>query len=179
MAREFEEYTSRGAEIVGVSVDPSSAGAALIEKLALPFPLLSDPDGEGLIKPLEAWNPSEDKARPSILAVAPDGEVVYRSIGQDYMDRRPDDSEVVEALDSLGLEPHHPPPPRPAEGRPTERGAPVTRDFLFPYYRGIHFATKALLGRMEDEAARHQLDRTHRQATRYMEAISATRKLLS
>lgn len=171
MAREFEEYTRRGAEVVGVSVDPPEVNAHLVETLALPFPLLSDPDGEGIVKPLDAWNEEADLAKPAIFVLSPEGEVAYRYVGVDFMDRRPDDTEVLEALDRLGLDPHDPPAPRPAAGQPSRRGARVTPSFLFPYYRGIHFATKALLGRVEDEAARREIERTHRQATRYMEAI--------
>ncbi|MDP8958828.1 MAG: hypothetical protein M3N51_06430, partial [Actinomycetota bacterium] len=118
-------------------------------------------------------------AKPAILAIAPDGEVLYQYVGDDFMDRRPDDCDVLAALDQLHLEPRQPLEPRPAEGHPSEKGARVTRDYLYAYYRGIHFATKALLGRVEEEKAREEIDRTHRQVTRYMENLSATRRLLT
>lgn len=182
MARDYQKFLDRGTEMVGVSVDPPSVNAHLIHKLRLAFPLLSDRDGDAVIKPLEAWHEDPTHgfiSRPGMVAIAPDGRIIHRYVGADFMDRRPDESDLLEALEALELDRHDPPPLNAADGHPSEAGARVTAEYLFAYYRGIHFATKALLGRTEDEAARHQLDRTHRQATRYMEAISATRELLS
>jgi alkyl hydroperoxide reductase subunit AhpC len=178
MARDHQEFLRRGSELVGVSVDPPEVNAQLIHKLRLPFPLLSDRDGEAVIKPLEAWHDDPTHgfiSRPGIVAIAPDGRIIHYYVGADFMDRRPDEQEVFEELEALGLEPHDPPPLNPAQGHPSEAGARVTPDYLFAYYRGIHFATKALSGRVEDEAARAEIDRTHRQLTRYMEAVAPLR----
>jgi peroxiredoxin len=42
-ARNYEEFEKRGTRIVGISVDPPEHNKAMVEKLALPFSLLSDP----------------------------------------------------------------------------------------------------------------------------------------
>jgi hypothetical protein len=178
MARNYQEFLDRGTEVVGVSVDPPEVNAHLIRKLGLPFPLLSDRDGEAVIKPLEAWHEDPTHgfiSRPGMVAIAPDGLIIHRYVGADFMDRRPDESDLLEALKALELDPHDPPPLNAADGHPSEAGARVTPDYLFAYYRGIHFATKALAGRVQDEQAKGEIERTHRQLTRYMEAIAPLR----
>lgn len=45
-ARSFGEFQRAGVSVVGVSVDPPGAQARFAERCQLPFPLLSDPDGE-------------------------------------------------------------------------------------------------------------------------------------
>jgi peroxiredoxin len=45
-ARRFEEFEKRGAQLAGISVDPPANNAGMVGKLLLPFPLLSDPEGE-------------------------------------------------------------------------------------------------------------------------------------
>ncbi len=178
MARDHQEFLRRGSEVVGVSVDPPEVNAHLIHKLRLPFPLLSDPDGEAVIKPLEAGHDDPTHgfiSRPGLVAIAPDGRIIHRYVGADFMDRRPDEDDLLEALEALRLEPHDPPPLNPAQGHPSEKGVRVTQDYLFAYYRGIHFASKALAGRVQDEEAKGMIDRTHRQLTRYMEAIAPLR----
>lgn len=178
MARDYQEFLRRGCEVVGVSVDPPEVHAHLIHKLGLPFPLLSDQDGEAVIKPMEAWHEDPTHgfiSRPGMVAIAPDGQIMHRYVGADFMDRRPDEHDLLEALEALQLEPHDPPPLNPAAGHPSEAGVRVTPDYLFAYYRGIHFATKALAGRVQDEEAKGEIERTHRQLTRYMEAVAPLR----
>jgi peroxiredoxin len=63
-ARRIEEFERRGAQIVGISVDPPSNNARLVGKLQLPFPLLSDPEGE-VIRRYGLWNADEGVAVPS------------------------------------------------------------------------------------------------------------------
>ncbi len=104
MGREYGEYLRRGATVAGVVVDAPGQNAAMAEKLALPFPILSDPDGTGGIKPLGVWDGEGRMAKPAILVFAPDGREAYRYVGVDFMDR-PGDDEVVAAASDLEFDP--------------------------------------------------------------------------
>ena len=83
--------------VAGISVDPVENNRAMVDKLLLPFPLLSDPEG-GVIKDWGVWNDADGGlARPSIFAIKKDGSVVWRYVGVDYADR-PTDDELFESL---------------------------------------------------------------------------------
>ena len=83
--------------MVGISVDPVENNTAMVEKLLLPFPLLSDPDGE-VIKSYRVWMEGDGGiARPSIFAVRADGTVAWEYVGEDYADR-PTDDQVFASL---------------------------------------------------------------------------------
>jgi peroxiredoxin len=49
-ARKDDEFQNRGAEITAICVDSPEQNRAMIEKLLLPFRILSDPEGELAIK---------------------------------------------------------------------------------------------------------------------------------
>ena len=68
----------------------------MIEKLALPFGLLSDPEGR-VIKDYELWNERESIAIPSIVVADGEGEARYVYAGADFSDR-PGDEPVFDAL---------------------------------------------------------------------------------
>ena len=82
--------------MAGISVDPVENNRAMVEKLLLPFPLLSDPEGR-VIKEWEVWADSESIARPSIFAVHKDATIGWQYIGTDYGDR-PTDDELFSSL---------------------------------------------------------------------------------
>ncbi len=173
MAREYAAYLERGATIAAIVIDSPEQNAAMAEKLALPFPILSDPDGEGAIKPYDLWSPDGDMAKPAIVVVAPDGREAYRYDGVDFMDR-PNDDEVLTALDGLGLPPlkapvgllsHLPPHPGP---RATKLGD------LGVYMRGVRFAMQAMAARARDPFDQTEAERTSRMAERYIAAQGST-----
>ncbi len=177
MAREYDAYTRRGATVAAVVIDAPEQNAAMVAKLALPFPILSDRDGEGAIKPLGVWDAEEKMAKPAIIVLAPDGHEVYRYTGVDFMDR-PNDDEILEALASLGLPaaetpagtiPHLDPRPGP---RATKIG------HLAVYMRGVRFASKALADRARDPFDKAEAERTSRMAERYIAAQGATLRLV-
>lgn len=166
----------RGAMVAGVAVDSPGQNAAMVETLALPFPILSDPDGEVAIKPFGAWDETRPIARPAIVALSPAGEEVYRYVGVDFMDRPPDDA-ILAALDPLALPPrqavsgiiaHLPPEPGP-------RAMPL-RD-LGIYLRGVRFATQALGARSRDSWDMSEAERTSRMAEGFLKAQAATLRL--
>jgi peroxiredoxin len=98
-ARQIEEFEKLGVQIAGVSVDPPSNNAKMVGKLQLPFPLLSDPEGE-LARLFGLWDADEGVAVPSVVTVDQSGEVRYLYRGSDFADR-PTDDEVFAALDKL------------------------------------------------------------------------------
>jgi hypothetical protein len=176
MARDYSEFTRRGAHIAAICVDPPAVNAAMVEKLALPFAVLSDPDGEGAIKPYGVWHDERKIARPAIVLLAPDGREVFRYVGVDFMDR-PGDAEIFAALDGLDLPPlldatgpiaHLPPQPSPRA---------IALETLAPYMRGVQIAMTAMAERMRDPADRAEVQRTATMAEQFIRAQAATRRL--
>jgi peroxiredoxin len=96
-------FTEAAAEVYGISVDSPEQNRALIEKLILPYSLLSDPNGE-LIKRYGVWDEEGQIARPAIFAIDGAGVVGYVYVGQDFADR-PGDDEVHAALQAAAGEP--------------------------------------------------------------------------
>ena len=69
----------------------------MVDKLLLPYPLLSDPEGR-VIKDWGVWTDGEGGiAKPSIFAVRRDGLIAWRYIGRDFADR-PTDDQVFDSL---------------------------------------------------------------------------------
>ena len=175
MARDYAEYLARGATIAAVVIDAPGQNAAMVAKLALPFPVLSDPDGAAAVRPSGVWDDAGKMALPAILVVAPDGTEAYRYTGVDFMDR-PDDGDVLAALDGLGRAPitasiqavpHLPPAPGP-------RAVPLAD--LGVYMRGVRFAMQAMAARARDPWDRGEAERSSRMAERYVTAQGATRR---
>ncbi len=69
----------------------------MVEKLLLPFPLLSDPEGR-VIKAWGVWSDDDGGiARPAIFAIRRDGSLAWRYVGRDFADR-PTDDELFNSL---------------------------------------------------------------------------------
>jgi len=84
-------------QLVGISVDPVANNRAMVDKLLLPFPLLSDPEGR-VIKEWGVWTEVDGGvAKPSIFAIRSDGSIAWRYVGQDFADR-PTDEELFASL---------------------------------------------------------------------------------
>lgn len=98
LARKYDQITSRGAEIVGITVDTPEQNRAMIEKLLLPFSILSDPEGDDVIKRYGVWDADGRIAVPSLVVVGRDGRIRWRYKGRDFADR-PLDEELFAALD--------------------------------------------------------------------------------
>ena len=69
----------------------------MIDKLALPFRILSDPEGERAIKPYGVWNEQGRIAIPAVVAVARERTIRYLYKGQDFADR-PGDEDLLNGL---------------------------------------------------------------------------------
>ncbi len=178
MAREYDQYTRRGATIAAIVIDTPEQNAAMVEKLALPFPILSDPDGERAIKPLGVWDAEEKMATPAIIVLAPDGREVYRYAGVDFMDR-PNDDEILDALSSLDLPATEAPTGMIAYLDPRPGSRATKLDSLAVYMRGVRFASMALAGRARDPFDKAEAERTCRMAERYIAAQGATLRLVN
>ncbi len=96
-ARNWNRFQSERVDLAGISVDPVENNRAMVEKLLLPFPLLSDPEGR-VIKSWGVWSDGEGGiARPAIFAIRPDGSFAWRYVGRDFADR-PTDDELFDSL---------------------------------------------------------------------------------
>jgi AhpC/TSA family len=165
---------------VGISVDPPSHNRAMVEKLDLPFPLLSDPRGD-LIKSLDLWNEEEGVSEPAIVVLDKSGTVrrLY-SGGRDFSDR-PTEEALFGVLDEVGVE------GEPEGGEPTIRvsageaaretvrpGKPaLTLGELGPYYLGTYYATVAMQKKL-DGGARAEVDDYQELVEEYNEAVQQT-----
>jgi len=146
MATRHEEFLARGGRIAGISADTVAMNAAMVDKLALPFPILSDPDRDKAITPLGFADEKDAReiARTGALIVSPEGEVVMSLLGRDYADR-PEEDELLDQLDSLDLPPTTQAPPAIGEIEAGERA--MALEALTPYFRGAKFASLAIRGR--------------------------------
>jgi peroxiredoxin len=159
-ARDYEEFEERKVRIAGISIDPPSRNAAMVDKLDLPFHLLSDPRGE-LIKYCDLWNDEEGVSEPAIVALAKSGTIQYLySGGTDFADR-PQEESLLYILDRVGAESEEkygggePEIQISAEAAENETVRPdkptITLEQLKPYYRGVYFATVSMNKKLVEE----------------------------
>lgn len=172
VARHFDEFQKRGAQVAGVSVDTSDHNAELVNKLLLPFPLLSDARGD-VTRAYGLWNSREGVAVPAVVVVDHSGTVRYLYKGTDFADR-PGDDELYAALDETRRSPGdgaeiQAPSIRvtAAEARESVRPdrPPMKLNDLVPYYRGVFFTNMALKKRLEAQGWRGK--KALREVTRY------------
>ncbi len=168
LAEHHDALLEAGTRVVGVVVDPPERNAAMIAKLRLPFPILSDPDGSVAIRPLDVWDEEGGHARPGIVLVAPDGTTAWHQVGRDLADRAME-SELVDAARALGLPPAPPLEVRRGRPRPGDDAFPITA--FAPYFRGVTFAAQALAHR--EPAVADEAERLQDEARRYAEAAAA------
>ena len=96
----WERFEGAGVAVAAIVVDPIENNRAMVDKLLLPFPILSDPGGV-VIREWDLLNPIEaDIAKPAILGIRRDGTIPYSYVGVDYTDRPPDD-ELFRGLEEV------------------------------------------------------------------------------
>ncbi len=176
MAREYAEYLRRGAGIAAIVIDAPAQNAAMVEKLALPFPVLSDPGGGRAIKLYDVWDERGSMARPAIVVLAPDGREAYRYVGVDFMDR-PTDDPALAALDGFHLPPLEEPPATVPYSRPAAGPRAIGLPDLAVYMRGVRFAMQAMAGRARAPWDKIEAERTSKMAERFIAAQAATLRL--
>lgn len=152
-------------------MDEPSTNAALVEKLTLPFPVLSDPDGERAIRPFDLWHGEKGVARPALVVVGPEGEELMRQVGGEFSDRM-SEPELVDRVRALAeereVEPVDQPPPTVEEPDPSDGAFP--EDAMTPYFKGVKFAAIAL--GMRAPQAKQEAEALRDEAERYLEAAS-------
>ncbi len=132
----------------------------MVEKLDLPFHLLSDPRGE-LIKYCGLWNDEEGASEPAIVALDKSGTVQYLySGGTDFADR-PQEESLLYILDRVGSESDEEYgggelviqiSSEEGENETVRPDKPtITLEQLKPYYRGVYFATVSMNKKLVDE----------------------------
>ena len=96
----WDRFESAGVALAAIVVDPPENNRLMIDKLLLPFPILSDPEAS-VIREWEVLNPAEhDIARPAIFGIRRDGTIPYAYVGADYTDR-PSDDELFKGLEEV------------------------------------------------------------------------------
>lgn len=174
MANRYEQFLGAGARIAGVSVDSPAQNAAMIEKLRLPFWMLSDPDGEGVLKAVDAWHPGTrhgDIGKPGVTVIDADGVERFRQIGGDFADRISEDDLLTQVLD-LELPPTDQPEVELVDPEPGDQAMPVHA--LPPYLRGARFAATAMGIRHAEVKA--TVDAYVEQVDRYAAAVRDLRE---
>ena len=79
--------------MAAICVDTVEQNLAMVNKLLLPFPVLSDPDAQ-VIEPWGVLNAAERGiAKPALFLVLPDWSVPFSYVGEDFTDR-PTDEEL-------------------------------------------------------------------------------------
>ncbi len=179
MALRYDEFLASGTRITAIDIDSPGQHAAMIEKLSLPFPFLSDPDRSKAITPFGLANPSDAReiAFPAIVLIGPDGAEKWRWVSRDFADRLPED-DVLEAVAALGLAPVQAEVVETISPEPGPHAAPL--DVLSSYFRGAKFAALAMYLRMREfpeakDAAKAESIAYGAEMDRYIEAIKVLR----
>jgi AhpC/TSA family len=174
MAQRQSEFNERGARIYGLSADSPGQNSAVMEKLALPFAILSDGERDQAIRPLGFEDEGDVRqiSRPGVAVISPDGEAVYRYVGRDYADR-PDEDVLLADLEKLGLAATEQEKGQIGAIEPGEKAIPG--EGLRFYFSGAKFANLALRRRHRDLGDEFQADTKAyiQMIDRYLEALSA------
>lgn len=147
----------------------------MIDKLSLPFPLLSDPERSGAISPFGVADPKDERSisRPAMVLVD-SGSEVWRFESRDFADRLPEEEALARA-EELGREPTTQERPDPVEPAPGPRA--ISLDALPYYLRGARFAALAMGLRHghHDEAIKDDSKAYVAEMDRYFEAVQELR----
>ncbi len=157
----------------------------MVEKLHLPFPLLSDPDA-AVIAAWDVYDPVGGThgpiARPAIFVVGRDLGIPYEYVGRDFADRPPNAKifEVLEAVRDASPRPlGHAvsgPGPRPTDaGNPADKPMPLAD--IAPYFRGASFGVQAISLRTDDAAVKAECERFRAMVGEYVKAAISTRRM--
>ncbi|MCE2526931.1 MAG: redoxin domain-containing protein [Actinomycetia bacterium] len=143
LAQRHPQFLAAGFRVAAVDVDDPDRHAAMVEKLQLPFPMLSDPDRSLAIAPYGLMDDHDPRqvALPALVAAEPGGTEIYRFMARDYADRLPED-DLLEVLETRELAAATQSAPTPGQPRPGPAAMPVRA--MIPYFRGGRFAALAL-----------------------------------
>jgi hypothetical protein len=132
-----------GVRLYALAVDSPERNSAMVEKLSLPFPYLSDPDRTRAITPWGVADPKDERliSRPAVVIVTPGGEEGFRFVSRDFADRMAED-QILAAAEALNLPPTTQDRPRIKDPQPGPRS--LTPDQLRVYFRGARFAAQTM-----------------------------------
>ena len=138
-----QDFLAAGTRIFAISVDAPERNAAMVAKLSLPFPFLSDPDRSQAIRPFGVADEKDERhiARPAIIVVTTDRKEVFRFVSRDFADRIPED-QVLASIHELKLPATTQPVPEPGQADPSPRS--LSPSNLRIYFRGARFAAQAM-----------------------------------
>ncbi len=146
----------------------------MVEKLRLPFPMLSDPDRSGAITPYRLADPKDHReiATPALVLIEPGGVERWRFVSRDYADRLPED-EVIRQSQMLGLAPVTQEPIENGRPEPGPRAMPAGD--LRAYFRGARFAALAMgvRHRHHDDSIKEDSKAYVEEMDRYLHALEA------
>jgi len=176
MADRRDEFNDAGARVFALSTDTPGQNSAVMEKLALTFPLLSDEGKEDAVRPLGFDDEGDPRqiSKPGSVIISPDGEVMSRFVGEDYADR-PDEDDILREVLALGLPPTSQGLPAIGASEPSEKAMPY--EGLKYYFSGAKFATLALRRRHRHIADEFKDDTKQYVAMieRYLAALSSVK----
>lgn len=164
--------------MVAASVDPPGRVAAFARRWGIPFPIVGDPGGDRLLGPLGLLvhhDAHGEIAAPTVIVLAPDGREVYRHRSRDFADR-PDDSDVLEALESLSLGPIVGVAPWVPDAGPEPSPGAFTPERFHPYFTGVAESAKALAGRMESPRDRKEAETVSAMARSFLSVWASRRR---
>ena len=95
MAANLDKYKAAGAEIVAISVDPPDKSLAMVEKLNLNFPILTD-DGHKIIDTYGILDPGGKISRAAVFLLDKKGIIRWQYIADDYKVRPLDEVLLAE-----------------------------------------------------------------------------------
>ena len=138
-----QDFLAAGARIFAISIDAPERNAAMVAKLSLPFPFLSDPDRSLAIRPYGVADEKDERhiARPAVVVVTTDHKEVFRFVSRDFADRIPED-QVLASIQVLNLPAITQSIPEPGQADPSPRS--LSPSNLRIYFRGARFAAQAM-----------------------------------
>ena len=95
LATDYDKFTAVDAEIIAISVDNKDKSRELVDKLKLPFPVLSDTEHR-VIDAYDLFNPDGKIAKPAVLVIDKKGVVRWAFFDEDYRVRALNDSILAE-----------------------------------------------------------------------------------
>ena len=138
-----QQFLEAGVRTFGISIDAPELNAAMVAKLSLPFPILSDPDRSLAIRPFGVADERDQRliARPAVVVVTAQNKEVFRFVSRDFADRIPEE-ELLNSIQSLDLPATAQAPPEPGPAEPGPRS--LSPSDLRIYFRGARFAAQAM-----------------------------------
>ena len=93
-----DELQARGADVIAISVDDPETNAALVDRLDLSFPVLSDAE-LATVRSFGVEDVPNDISKPAAFLVDADGTILFSKVGESATDRA-DLDQVLRILDA-------------------------------------------------------------------------------